>query len=126
MFLRRSRAPSLIGCGWPNTGEALPRIPPLRGRVSLDLPYRGFTVSPELIIAAQQGQVFRDETETSGSSVFNLKASYILARPHVAHIVSVTGYNLANALYRNHTSFIKDFAPEIGRGVRFGYSVRFF
>ena len=109
-----------------DTGEALPRIPPLRGRVSLDLPYRGFTVSPELIIAAQQGQVFRDETETSGSSVFNLKASYILARPHVAHIVSVTGYNLANALYRNHTSFIKDFAPEIGRGVRFGYSVRFF
>ena len=26
--------------------EALPRIPPLRGTLSLDIPYRGFTVSP--------------------------------------------------------------------------------
>jgi iron complex outermembrane receptor protein len=108
------------------TGEALPRIPPLRGRVSVDLPYRGFTLSPELLVAARQGQVFRDESETSGYSVFNLRASYVLARPHVAHIFSVSGYNMTNELYRNHTSFIKDFAPEIGRGVTLGYSVRFF
>jgi iron complex outermembrane recepter protein len=108
------------------TGEALPRIPPLRGRVSVDLPYRGVTVSPELLVAARQDQVFRGESDTSGYSVFNLKASYVLARPHLAHIVSVRGYNLTNELYRNHTSFIKDFAPEIGRGVTLGYSVRFF
>lgn len=108
------------------TGEALPRIPPLRGRVSVDLPYRGFTLSPELLVAARQDQVFRDERETSGYSLFNLKASYVLARPHMAHIFSVSGYNLTNELYRNHTSFIKDFAPEIGRGVTLGYSVRFF
>ena len=108
------------------TGEALPRIPPLRGRVSVDLPYRGLTLSPELLVAARQGQVFRDESETAGYTVFNVKASYVLARPHEAHIFSVSGYNLTNELYRNHTSFIKDFAPEIGRGVTVGYSVRFF
>ena len=44
----------------------------------------------------------------------------------MVHILSVTGYNLTNELYRNHTSFIKDLAPEIGRGVKFGYSLRFF
>jgi iron complex outermembrane receptor protein len=44
----------------------------------------------------------------------------------VAHVVSVTGYNLTDELYRNHTSFIKDLAPEIGRGVKVGYSLRFF
>jgi iron complex outermembrane receptor protein len=108
------------------TGEALPRIPPLRGRVSVDLPYRGVTVTPELLVAARQNQVFRGESDTSGYSVFNLKASYVLARSHVAHVLSVRGYNLTNKLYRNHTSFIKDFAPEIGRGVTLGYSVRFF
>ena len=108
------------------TGEALPRIPPLRGRVSVDLPYRGVTVTPELLVAARQNQVFRGESDTSGYSVFNLKASYVLARSHVGHILSVRGYNLTNKLYRNHTSFIKDFAPEIGRGVTPGYSVRFF
>ena len=44
----------------------------------------------------------------------------------MAHVVSFTGYNLTNALYRNHTSFTKDLAPEMGRGVRVGYSLRFF
>jgi iron complex outermembrane receptor protein len=38
----------------------------------------------------------------------------------------VKGFNLTNELYREHTSFIKDLAPEIGRGIKFSYSVRFF
>ncbi|MEE2792395.1 MAG: TonB-dependent receptor [Acidobacteriota bacterium] len=128
----------LVGPAWVNVGlglvdaelttsrEPLPRIPPLRGRLSLDLPYKGLTISPEVILAAAQEQVYRTETVTKGYSVFNLRASYVRARQHMAHIVSVTAYNLTNRLYRNHTSFIKDLTPEIGRGIRFGYSLRFF
>lgn len=108
------------------TGEALPRIPPVRARLSLDVPYRRLTVTPELIVAASQSQVFRDETETGGYSVVNLRASYVWPLQHVAHILSFSGYNLTNTLYRNHTSFIKDLAPEIGRGIKVGYSMRFF
>ena len=108
------------------TGEPLPRIPPLRGTVSLDVPYGGFTFSPQLEFAGRQANVFRDETETNGYSVVNLRASYVWPRQHAAHILSFTGYNLTNELYRNHTSFIKDLAPEMGRGVRVNYSVRFF
>ena len=55
-----------------------------------------------------------------------MDASYVWPRQHLAHVVSFTAYNLTNALYRNHTSFIKDLAPEMGRGVRMGYSLRFF
>ena len=108
------------------TGEPLPRIPPLRGTVSLDVPYGGFTFSPQLEFAGQQANVFRDETETNGYSIVNLRASYVWPRQHAAHILSFTGYNLTNELYRNHTSFIKDLAPEMGRGVRVNYSLRFF
>ncbi|MYD88062.1 MAG: TonB-dependent receptor, partial [Acidobacteria bacterium] len=108
------------------TGEPLPRIPPLRGTVSLDVPYGGFTFSPQLEFAGQQANVFRDETATNGYSIVNLRASYVWPRQHTAHILSFTGYNLTNELYRNHTSFIKDLAPEMGRGVRVNYSVRFF
>ena len=108
------------------TQEALPRIPPLQGSVSVDLPYRGLTVTPELVFASRQDQVFRGETETDGYSVFNLRASYVWPRQHMAHVLSVSTFNLTNELYRNHTSFIKDLAPEIGRGVRMGYSLRFF
>ena len=109
-----------------SANDPLPRIPPLRGTLSLDLPYGGFTLSPQLEFAGRQADVFRDETETDGFSVVNLRASYVWPRQHTAHILSFTGYNLTNALYRNHTSFIKDLAPEIGRGVRVNYSVRFF
>ena len=108
------------------TGEPLPRIPPLRGTLSLDIPVGQLTVSPELLFAARQDRIFRVETETGSYSVVNLDASYIWPRQHVAHVLSFSGFNLTNALYRNHTSFIKDLAAEMGRGVRVGYSLRFF
>jgi len=108
------------------TNEALPRIPPLKGRLSVDVPFRGLTVSPEVIVAARQNQVFRNETATDGYALFNIRASYVLAGPHEAHMFTFTAHNLTNELYRNHTSFIKDLAPELGRGFRIGYSVRFF
>ena len=116
----------LVGAELTTTDEALPRIPPLRGQLSVDVPYRGFTITPEWIFASTQDRVFRDETETDGSSVLNVRASYVWPGQHSVHIVSVAGYNLTNELYRSHTSFIKDLAPEIGRGVKFGYSLRFF
>ncbi len=70
--------------------------------------------------------MFRNETTTGGYSVFHLKGSYVWRRQHQVHILSVTGYNLTDELYRSHTSFIKDLAPKIGRGVKRAYSVRFF
>ena len=116
----------LVDADLITTNEPLPRMPPLRGSVSIDVPYRSLTVTPELIFASKQTQVFRDETETGGYSVFNVRGSYVWPTQHMAHVLSFSGFNLTNELYRNHTSFIKDRAPEIGRGVRVGYSLRFF
>ena len=107
-------------------GTPLPRIPPLRGKLGFDLNHLGFRVSPELIVAAQQHQTFTGETRTPGYAVMNLKASYTFAQQHFAHQFSVKVFNLSDRLYRNHSSFIKDLAPEIGRGVRLTYTMRFF
>jgi DNA-binding response OmpR family regulator len=76
--------------------------------------------------AARPRKVVGNETRTAGYTVFNIGASYTLARQHMAHIFGVDAVNLGDRLYRNHLSFIKDRAPEIGRGVRFTYTVRFF
>ena len=54
-----------------------------------------------------------------------LHASYVWPRPRAAHIVSLTADNATNALYRNHTSFIKDRVHESGRGIRMSHAVRF-
>ncbi len=107
-------------------GLDLPRIPPARARVGLDLRYKDLSVRPEAVFAADQDKTFPLETRTAGYGIVNVAASYTISRQHQAHIFSVNAYNLTDKLYRNHVSFIKDLVPEIGRGIRFGYTLRFF
>lgn len=104
----------------------LPRIPPVRGRIGFDARYKGFSIRPEAIFVKDQDRIFPTETRTAGYALFNILGSYTIARPHYLHVFSVNAFNLGDRLYRNHLSFIKDLAPEIGRGVRFAYTVRFF
>ncbi len=109
-----------------DSNTPLPRIPPLRGRVGLELRYKGLLVNPEVVMAKDQSRLFPTETRTAGYTVFGVSGSYLLARGHVAHIMSFNVFNLGDRLYRNHLSFIKEFAPEMGRGLRVTYTLRFF
>jgi iron complex outermembrane receptor protein len=108
------------------SGTPLPRIPPLRGRVGLDWRLGDLNIRPEAVLVKDQSQIFPTETRTAGYAVFNVIGSYTLPARHYAQIFSVNAFNLGDRLYRNHLSFIKDLAPEIGRGVRFTYTIRFF
>lgn len=108
------------------TNTPLPRIPPLRGHIGLDATYKSFNLRPEVILADSQTKLFPNETKTDGYVTVGLTASYTIASQHLAQIISVNAFNLGNELYRNHLSFLKDFAPEIGRGVRVSYTLRFF
>lgn len=105
--------------------KPLPRIPPARGTLGLDWRYKAFSVRPELILASRQERVFDNETPTRGYALLNLNASYTFIRKRTAHVFSVSAFNLNDKLYRNHLSFIKQIAPEIGRGIRFNYTMRF-
>lgn len=104
----------------------LPRIPPLRGRAGVEIRYKGLLLNPEIIMANQQDHLFPNETRTAGYAVANLSGSYLFAHGHTAHIVSFNFFNMGDTLYRNHLSFIKQFAPEMGRGLRVTYTLRFF
>jgi iron complex outermembrane receptor protein len=108
------------------SNEFLPRIPAFSARVELDVPVGNLKFGPEFVFTARQSNVFGDETPTAGSTVINLGASYLLARGHASHIVAVKAYNLTNETHRLHTSFIKDLAAEMGRGVKLTYAVKFF
>ena len=108
------------------TQTPLPRIPPMRARVGLDWRYKSFDVKPEATFVKDQERIFPTETRTAGYALFDLSGSYTIATPHYAQVFSVSAFNLGDRLYRNHLSFIKDLAPEIGRGVRFSYTIRYF
>ena len=107
-------------------GRALPRIPPMRGRIGLDLHYGNLSIRPEFVAVSRQDRVFLDESPTAGYGTVNVTGNYTISKQHVAHIFSVNAFNLNDKLYYNHISFIKEISPEIGRGVRFSYTVRFF
>ena len=108
------------------SGVNLPRIPPFRGRIGVNAHFQGVELRPEVLLVHSQNRVFTDESPTAGYVVFNVIGSYTFKLHRVANIFSVNGFNLTNKLYFNHVSYIKDYTPEIGRGVRFNYTVRFF
>jgi iron complex outermembrane receptor protein len=107
-------------------GRPLPRISPMRARFGFDAHYRNFSIRPEFVAVGRQDRVFTNETPTAGYGIFNIGGSYVIPGKHTAHIFSVNAFNLGNRLYYNHVSFIKDIAPEIGRGMRVTYTIRFF
>lgn len=107
-------------------GTPLPRISPFRSHLGFDAHYKIFTVRPELTLAARQRRIFVDESGTAGYALFNVAGNVVIPRKRFANIFTVYGFNLTNRLYYNHVSFIKEFAPEIGRGVRVAYTVRFY
>jgi iron complex outermembrane receptor protein len=109
------------------TGESLPRIPPLSGRASIDWsPNNQLEIEPEIFLAARQDNVYGVETPTDGYALLNLMASYTIARAKTMHVISLRATNLTNELYRNHTSLIKDLAPEMGRRILLTYALRLF
>ncbi len=121
-----------LGLDYVNAKEThqdtyLPRIPPLRGSIGFDWHVGELSIKPRLILANRQDNTYTGETSTTGYALLDLKASYIVARSsNLAHQFSVNVFNIGDTLYRNHSSFIKDFAPEIGRGIKFSYVMRVF
>lgn len=105
--------------------QPLPRIPPLRGSLGVNWSYKAWSAQPEAILVRRQDRVFDNETPTSGYALFNVRGSYTFAAGRSAHIISLNAYNLGNSLYRNHLSFLKSVAPEMGRTVRLIYTLRF-
>jgi iron complex outermembrane receptor protein len=107
-------------------GQSLPRIPPSRLRLGLDWHWKSLNVRPEWTLANRQWMTAPNETPTAGYSTGSLSASYSVVRKHAMHTFQFTAFNLNNRLYENHLSFIKAYAPEIGRGVRIGYTLQLF
>ncbi|MBK8150455.1 MAG: TonB-dependent receptor [Acidobacteria bacterium] len=110
----------------PEIDLNLPRIPQGRLRLGADFSVKGLNVRPELSFIRKQNKTYPLETPTAGYSMFDVSGSYTVASDHYAHIFTFNAFNLTDRLYRNHLSFIKDLAPEMGRGIRFGYTFRFF
>jgi iron complex outermembrane receptor protein len=106
-------------------GGSLPRIPPHRLWAGLRFERGAFHLAGEVKHVGEQTRVYGAETPTDGYTVVNFHGSYQITTGRTVHTLTLRADNVGDELYRNHLSYIKDLAPEMGRSFRLVYSVRF-
>lgn len=98
----------------------VPRIPADRIGVGATWHASSWTVSANLTEVMDQEQAAVGEFDTEGYTLLDIYADYHIELGQGELLVFAKGTNLLDEEIRNHTSFLKNFAPEPGRGVRLG------
>ena len=108
-----------------DSGEPLPRMPPLRTRVGVNYQRDALQLGAQVVGVSKQERVFGDETPTEGYGLLKLFASYSFTSGAATSTITARLDNATNQLYRNHLSLIKDYVPEMGRNFKLIYAVTF-
>jgi iron complex outermembrane receptor protein len=102
-------------------GTNVPRIPPLRYGSEITWLQENWSIKLRATAVATQDKTALDETATAGHTLVDLYFDYHFP----ATVLFIKGNNLRDEEIRNHTSLIKHFAPEPGRGFEAGIRYRF-
>lgn len=103
----------------------LPFIPPLRGLLRATYQDPAYMGMVEWRGAAGQTRLGDGDTPTGGYGLLNLGAGIRLTRGATVHSISLHCDNVFDKVYRDHTSVIKDFLPQPGRGFRLDYQLSY-
>jgi iron complex outermembrane receptor protein len=107
-------------------GSDVPRMPPLRYGLELDHSKGELSSYLRLTRAESQPHAGNFETPTAGYLLLNVGAQYRVKDFQDAHIVLFAkGNNLLNENIRNSTAYLRNFAPEPGRGAEIGVRFEF-
>jgi iron complex outermembrane recepter protein len=107
-------------------GTPVPFMPPARLGGSVRWDDGRLAMGGGIRHALRQDRVgLADETRTGAYTLLDMDASLRWVRGGRIHSVVVRGDNLADVLYRDASSRIKDFAPNPGRNISFLYRVSF-
>lgn len=108
-----------------DTGEPLPRIPPLRYGVGVNVHHGPLRGTFEVRRVEEQDEVAIQETPTDGYTMLNASVHYRLFTGNFITDLHLKATNLTDELARNHTSFLKDEAPLPGRDLSLSVRFRF-
>lgn len=108
-----------------STSNKIPRIPPLRFGLGVEASVANFTLAIDYTRVTKQDAVADFELASPGYN--DLRAYLTLEMPFKFASLNlfVSGKNLLNEEQRNHTSFIKDFAPAPGLAIEVGVRLLF-
>jgi len=107
-------------------GGDVPRMPPLRYGLQLDYSRDKLSSYLRFTRADPQDHPGDFETSTAGYFLLNLGAQYkINAYKDAELLLFAKANNLLDANIRNSTSYLRNFAPEAGRGAEIGFRVSY-
>ncbi len=108
------------------TGGDVPRMPPLRFGGQLGWKAPNWGINLRATRAESQNNPGANETATGGYLAFNVNAQYRLDFGASSSVLLFAkGTNLLNDEIRYSTSFLRNFAPQAGRGVELGLRLVF-
>lgn len=107
-----------------DTGDALPRISPLRLGAGLHYQKERFGARLDVLRAFKQDRTTENELATDGYTNVSLLATYKLPTTMSLEAFAKAN-NLLDEEIREHTSFLKDIAPQAGRSILIGLRADF-
>ena len=109
-----------------DNGVDVPRMPPLRYGLQLDYAKENLSANVRVTRAEAQDHPGEFDTSTPGYVLLNLAVQYQMKVYQDAQlIVFAEGNNLLNENIRNSTSYLRNFAPEPGRGAEVGLRISY-
>jgi iron complex outermembrane receptor protein len=109
-----------------SNGGDIPRMPSLRYGLQLSWGNTDWTTQLRMTRAESQDNPGLNETETDGYWLLNLSANHRLSIAEYANILLfVKANNLLDQDIRQSVSFLRNSAPEAGRGAEMGLKIEF-
>ncbi len=109
-----------------SNGGDIPRMPPLRYGVQLSWEGTDWTTQLRMTRAEKQDNPGLNETETDGYWLLDLSANYRLGIVDYADmLLFVKANNLLDQDIRHSVSYLRNSAPEAGRGAEMGLKIEF-
>ncbi|RZA04953.1 MAG: TonB-dependent receptor, partial [Moraxellaceae bacterium] len=106
-------------------GSYLPRISPPRFGSSLDFDSGRWNANLSVINTAEQSHAGENESKTDSYMRIDARVGYTIKSDHAEYLVFLKGTNLLDEEIRNASSYLRDIAPEGGRGIQAGIRVTF-
>lgn len=107
-------------------GRDVPRMPPLRFGFQIDHSKGEWNTNLRLTRGEAQTHSGDNDTATDGYLLLSLGTQYQVLDLHDADVmVFAKANNLLNENIRNSTSYLRNFAPEPGRGAEIGFRVSY-
>jgi len=108
------------------TGGAVPRMPPLRFGLQWDYTDKSWSANVRFTRGAAQDHPGANDSTTPGYNLLTMGAEYKIKDFHDSKIMLfLNGNNLLNENIRNSVSYLRNFAPEPGRGAQLGIRISY-